>query len=116
MRSDFGALLDQHHGRVRSELLEMDGSSEPCRPGADNRHVEFHRLARRQCLGAHLGVHGHSRLRCNSVALLVFHEISVMTIASPQPWSRSSLSQSGWFHATATWPKLVANLWEPAMI
>ena len=45
MRADLGALLHHDDGFVRRELLEPDRGSKSGRPGADNDHVEFHRLA-----------------------------------------------------------------------
>ena len=45
MGADLGALLHDHDGDVRIDLLEADGGGEAGRAGADNHHVEFHRLA-----------------------------------------------------------------------
>ena len=57
MGADLGALLDDHHGNIRIDLLEADGGGEAGGAGADYHHVEFHRLAGGQvshgCLLAH---------------------------------------------------------------
>ena len=45
MGADLGALLHHHDGNIRIDLLEADGGTKSGRPGADNHHVEFHRLA-----------------------------------------------------------------------
>ena len=45
MGADLGALLHDHDGDIRIDLLEADGGGQTGRAGADNHHVEFHRLA-----------------------------------------------------------------------
>ena len=45
MGADLGALLDHDDGGFRRELLEPDRGGKPGRPGADDDHVELHRLA-----------------------------------------------------------------------
>ena len=50
MGADLGALLDHHHRDVGRKLLEPDRGGEPGRPGADDHHVELHRLAGGQLL------------------------------------------------------------------
>ena len=53
MRADLGALLDHHDGDVGRELLQPDRGGEPGRAGADDHHVEFHRLAGGQFVFGH---------------------------------------------------------------
>ena len=45
MGADLGALFHDHDGDVGIDLLEADGGGQPGRAGADDHHVEFHRLA-----------------------------------------------------------------------
>jgi hypothetical protein len=66
VRADLGALLDHDHAEVGRELLEPDRGGEPGGPGADDHHVELHRLA-----GGQLFTHRFPRtglLRFNSNA------------------------------------------------
>ena len=51
MRADFGALLHHDDGNLRPDLLQPDGGGEPRGAGADDHHIEFHRLARGQFRG-----------------------------------------------------------------
>ena len=45
MGADLGALLQDHDGNIRIDLLEADRRREAGGSGADDCHVEFHRLA-----------------------------------------------------------------------
>src|SRR5215471_7543379 len=53
VRPDLGAFFDHDHGGVGRKLFEPDRGGEPGRPGADDHHVELHRLAGGQFLCAH---------------------------------------------------------------
>jgi hypothetical protein len=46
--ADLRALLDDDHAALGRQLFEADRRREPGGPGADDHHVIFHRLARRQ--------------------------------------------------------------------
>ncbi len=45
MRADLGALLDDDDREFLIDLLQVDRRGEARRPGADDHHIEFHRLA-----------------------------------------------------------------------
>ena len=53
MRADFRAFFDDDHREIRRKLLESDRGGEPGRPGANDHHIELHRLAGGQLLCAH---------------------------------------------------------------
>ncbi len=47
MGANLGALLHDHHGDIRIDLFEANGSGQAGRASTDNHHVKFHRLAGR---------------------------------------------------------------------
>ena len=62
MGADLGALLHDHDGDIRIDLLEADGGGEAGRAGTNYNHLEFHRLAGRQV--------GHAGLLAPDIPLL----------------------------------------------
>ncbi len=65
MGADLGPLLQHHHRQVRRDLLQPDRRRQAGRPGADDHHVDVHRLAFRQ-----LGIVGHAPPQCSISRLL----------------------------------------------
>ena len=97
MGADLGALLHHHDRDVRIDLLEADGGAEPGRAGADNHHVEFHRLAGGQV--------GHAVLRksfshfCTPAAIAratVADRANLQSRCQPMTKRRENCSTSIW--------------------